>query len=86
MKPLPLIHIRIFEKDSNNSPGKEVANSGPYYANFPQGVCTDDVALPPYDQGYVVVFFCIWEENVPGKFVAYVYSDRNVVIEEEIIH
>ncbi|CAG8512546.1 16685_t:CDS:10 [Funneliformis mosseae] len=80
ISPTPMIHIKIFEKLSNNSLGKEVANSG-HYASFVQGVCTDDIALPSSDQGYVIVF-STWEKNVSGKFVAYIYSDRNVIVEE----
>ncbi|CAG8529681.1 9745_t:CDS:10 [Funneliformis caledonium] len=80
ISPTPMIHIKIFENLSNNSLGKEVANSG-HYASFVQGVCTDDIALPSSDQGYVIVF-STWEKNVSGKFVAYIYSDRNVIVEE----
>src|SRR5688572_6526669 len=83
MDAIPMMHIKIFEKHPNNLLGKEVANSGSY-ASFVQGVCTDDIALPSYNQGYVIVF-CTWEKDVSGKFIAYVYTDRNVTI-EEIIH
>jgi len=74
----PLMHIKVFEKHPDNLLGKEVANSGSY-ASFIQGVCTDDIALPSNDLGYVIVF-CTWDRDVPGKFVAYVYSDRKNVI------
>ncbi|CAI2183585.1 14445_t:CDS:10 [Funneliformis geosporum] len=80
IRPTPMIHIKIFEKLSNHSLGKEVANSG-HYASFVQGVCTDDIALPSSDQGYVIVF-STWKKNVSGKFVAHVFTDRNVIVEE----
>ncbi|RIA96048.1 hypothetical protein C1645_859517 [Glomus cerebriforme] len=75
-------HIKVFEKHPNNLFGREIANSGSYaYASFIQGVCTDDIALPSNDQGYIIIF-STWEKDIPGKFIAYVYSDRNITIEE----
>ncbi|CAB4384739.1 unnamed protein product [Rhizophagus irregularis] len=84
MNPTPT-HIKVFEKRPNNLLGRELANSGDFaYAGFIQGVCTEDISLPSSDQGYVIVF-CTWEKDVAGKFIAYIYSDRNITI-EEIIH
>ncbi|CAG8447833.1 5671_t:CDS:10 [Dentiscutata erythropus] len=79
IKPSPMLGVNIYEKHPTKFLGNEIGNSGPY-ANFPQGVCTDDVTLPHNNEGYVVVF-STWSRDESGKFNAFVYSDRNITIE-----
>ncbi|CAJ0914501.1 14272_t:CDS:10 [Entrophospora sp. SA101] len=80
--PIPSINIKIFEQRGNNLFSKEVATSGDYI-DSPQGVCTDEITLPPYSDGYVVVF-STWDKNISCQFIAYFYTDRNVTINEII--
>ncbi|CAG8543257.1 14186_t:CDS:10 [Ambispora leptoticha] len=80
INPIPATNIKIFEKHASTKKfGREVASSGPY-TNYVQGVCTEDVALPPH--GYVIVF-STWDKGITGNFVALLYSDRPVEVFEE---
>ncbi|CAG8621078.1 1912_t:CDS:10, partial [Paraglomus occultum] len=83
--PIPAMNIKLFEARLPQHEdvvriGKEVCSTGAY-VEFVQGVCTDDVVLPPREEGYVIIF-STWERGVAGNFVAYVYSDGIISIEE----
>ncbi|KAG9296332.1 hypothetical protein G9A89_014924 [Geosiphon pyriformis] len=79
--PTPTTNIKIFEKHPTRKLGREVATSGAY-TDYIQGVCTEEVALPPRKDGYIMVF-STWDQGVTGNFIVYVYSDRQVEVSED---
>ncbi|KAK9720406.1 cysteine protease [Basidiobolus ranarum] len=81
IQPTPLTHIALYERDPVSF-GKEIASSGSY-TNIVQGVVTEDIKLTPSSGGYFIIF-STWEPNLIGKFIAYVYSDKNIQINKII--
>ncbi|ORY05511.1 cysteine proteinase [Basidiobolus meristosporus CBS 931.73] len=79
--PTPLTHIAVYERDPVSF-GKEIASSGSY-TNIVQGVVTEEIKLAPSAGGYFIIF-STWEPNLAGKFISYVYSDKNIQLNKVI--